>query len=66
MCAGVAVAEVEDLANQGGIGNVRYNPQLSAAERAECDVYFERRCRTPAGVGTIARRMGELGAKTPW
>ena len=36
-----AVDMVEDLANQVGIGNVRYNPQLSAAERAEGDVDFK-------------------------
>jgi len=36
-----AVNVVEDLANQAGIGNVRYDPQLSAAERAECDVDFK-------------------------
>jgi hypothetical protein len=27
---------------------------------------FFRRCPAPACVGTIAQRIGELGAKTPW
>ena len=36
-----AVDLVEDLVNQAGIGNVRYDPQLSAAERAEGDIDFK-------------------------
>jgi hypothetical protein len=32
---------VEDLADQVRIGDIRYDPQLSAAERAAGDVYVE-------------------------
>ena len=108
-----AVDVVEDLADEVGIGDVCDDPQLSAAQRAECDhrcrsrsdrtnTRFNRcaqvsgavggslqslrnfvdehgrvggaaaesssflRRRARAGVGTIARRIGEFGAKTPW
>jgi len=36
-----AVDVVEDLADQVWIGDIRYDPQLSAAERAKADVYFK-------------------------
>ncbi len=38
-CSSVEV--VEDLADEVGIGDIRYDPQLSAAERAKADVYFK-------------------------
>lgn len=36
-----AVDVVEDLADQVWIGDIPNDPQLSAAERAEADVYFK-------------------------
>jgi hypothetical protein len=67
---------VENLADQVWIGDIGDDPQLpslrdsvgahcGAAGAAADSLSFLRR-RALAGVGTIAPRMGELGAKMPW
>jgi hypothetical protein len=58
-----AVDVVEDLADQVRIGDIRYDPRLSAAERAAGDVYVEDALQSLPGLVQLRRAWVSSGRR---